>query len=326
MSQPEPKTVADLLSVRALSDSTYISNFNPRPMGNTAQIAYGGCTVGVAVTAAYASVPSGFHAYSFVGNFLGPALIDRPLRCEVRKLRETRTFQTRQVLVTQDMDGGKGSRSCLNLVADFQAPEPKSVMTFSAKPRRNWPSVEQARSYNHVRQQYVQEGKITEGMQKMLAKSFTLLDLFMDTRQLPGSILGDTLMGLVKGVKLEQDGLPVADKTSADWVRIPHKLGTEKEHVAAMAFVLDGAMSFLPLTHDGQFFGDIGACSSLDFALRLFTNGLDFNQWHLRELAAVTAGNGRSYNEARVFDEQGNLVAIMNQQGIIRPKRPASNI
>jgi acyl-CoA thioesterase II len=326
MAQKEAKTLAELLSVRPSSESTYISNFNPRPMGNTQPISYGGCTIGVAISAAYESVPAGFHAYSLVGNFLGPALIDRPLRCEVRKLRETRTFQTRQVLLTQDLDGGKESRSCLNLVADFQAPEPESVITFSAKPRRQWPSVEHARNYTEIRQRLLEEGKIDERTKKAVAKSFTLLDLYMDTRQLPGSILGETLMGVLKGVKLEQDGLPIPDKTSGDWVRIPHKLGPEKEHVAAMAFVLDGAMSFLPLAHDGRFFGDVGACSSLDFALRFFTNELDFNQFHLRELNAITAGNGRSYNEARVFDIEGNLVAIMTQQGILRPKQPTSSI
>jgi acyl-CoA thioesterase len=79
-------------------------------------------------------------------------------------------------------------------------------------------------------------------------------------------------------------------------------------------------MSFVPLVHAGMFLDDVGACSSLDFALRVMEPDVDMERWHLREIVAVQAGEERGFNEARLWNEKGDLVAVMSQQAIIRPK------
>jgi len=78
----------------------------------------------------------------------------------------------------------------------------------------------------------------------------------------------------------------------------------------------------MPLSHNHQFLDDSGACSSLDFALRVFTNDLDMSKWHYREMNTITGGNGRTFSEARLWDNKGSerrMVALMTQQAILRP-------
>ena len=63
------------------------------------------------------------------------------------------------------------------------------------------------------------------------------------------------------------------------------------------------------------------ACSSLEFALRLFVNDLDFSDWIMRENKSKAAGVGRTHQEACLFDSRGGLIAIMTEQCILRPKQ-----
>lgn len=64
--------------------------------------------------------------------------------------------------------------------------------------------------------------------------------------------------------------------------------------MAALAFLMDGALAFLPLTHGGMWFDDVGACSTLDFALRVFVPSVDMGEWHLRERSTSRGeGEGR---------------------------------
>jgi acyl-CoA thioesterase len=88
--------------------------------------------------------------------------------------------------------------------------------------------------------------------------------------------------------------------------------------MASLGFLMDGMLSFLPLIHNHLSFDDVAACSTLDFALRVFSPRIDMNHWHLREVISHHAGHGRSYSESRLWDEQGSLVASMTQQAIIR--------
>jgi acyl-CoA thioesterase len=190
-------------------------------------------------------------------------------------------------------------------------------------PKRVWDGPEKSRSTHQTREKLFAEGKISKAENQAAKKGFQLASRYFDCRNAPGSIMGETLLGIAKGVKTVQDDLPLTEKVSADWVRVPHKLEKEADHVAALAAILDMAMSFLPLTHDGKFLDEVGANSSLDFAMRLFVNGFNVNEWHLREFTAVVGAEGRVYNESRVYDPTDRMVATMSQQAIMRPKPPA---
>ena len=105
-------------------------------------------------------------------------------------------------------------------------------------------------------------------------------------------IAGQVLVNLAKLIPSDQDHLPITDRTSRQWIRVKPALDAEKQG-AAVAFFMDGYPPLLPLTHSRNYADDpsVGACASLDVAMRFFDDEIDFNQWHLQELRAVAAGS-----------------------------------
>ncbi|KAK3044374.1 hypothetical protein LTS18_001453, partial [Coniosporium uncinatum] len=74
-----PRNLKEMVAICQTSTNEFESLHPPSRMGNTAPIAYGGCTLGIAAASAYATVKPGYHAYSMLGLFIGPALTDRKL-------------------------------------------------------------------------------------------------------------------------------------------------------------------------------------------------------------------------------------------------------
>lgn len=320
-------TITNLVSVRRTAPSLFESVHNPGKMGNMADVAYGGNTLAVAVNAAFQTTPSGFFLYSAVGNYLGPAFTDRQLQCAVREVRTTKTFATRHVEMSQVQKDGK-RRLCLFLSADFQTAEPATLLTYSRPPRMVYSAVEDCPSVDENRQSILEHGLASQQVVQMHKVLFGLSERFFDRRPCPEGIITQTLTGMAKkGIPTTQDHLPLTSKTSSDYFRSKHPLGTPAQHATALAFVMDMGTSFLPLVHNGQSLDEAAAQSSLDFALRIFTNDVDLNAWSLREMSTVTGGDGRTYTEMQVWNSDGKMLCNMTQQSILRPKvRKAAKI
>ena len=300
------------------------SIFFPERMGNTANQAYGGNTLAIAVNAALQTVSSKFFLYTAMGNFLGPAFADRTLHCSVRSLRTTKTFATRLVEVSQILDDGQ-SRLCLFMTADFHVQEPHILLTYSRPPVTEVSELKDSPTTEENLNALLEHGAINKHDVEIHRQLFKLEERLLERRPCTESIMTQTFAGAArKGTITAQDHLPIHDKTSSDYFRVKHRLETPAEHVAALAFVMDMDISFLPLVHSGSSLTEAGVQSSLDFALRVFVNGgqggVDLNAWNLRELSTVTGGEGRTYTEARVWDEKSRMVCNMTQQCILRPK------
>jgi acyl-CoA thioesterase II len=287
-------------------------------MGNSSNIAYGGCAFGVAVHAACKSVPSSLHVYSILGHFLGPAMTDQKLTCRVYRVRATRTFFTRRVVVTQSLENG-GQRECLQLVADFQTKE-TPLLSYCA-PSLQYADVEKSTTMDQRAERLIAAGQITERVAKRHIAMFGMLLSFFETRPCIEGISGQNLAGGAKHIETTQDHLPITNKVSAEWQRATQPLPDQNVQAAALAFLMDGALTFLPLIHDHRFLEDAGACSTLDFALRIFVPIININQWHLKERKTITADAGRTYSESRLWNQSGTMVASMTQQCVLRPKR-----
>ena len=318
-------TITDLLSLRQHSPTDFESINLPEKMGNTANWAFGGNTLGIAIAAALQTVPPTFYLYTAMGNYLGPASIDCILHCSVRSLRSTKTFCTRLVEVSQMRDDGQ-KRLCMFMTADFHAPEPDTVLTYSCPPRRPVSAVQDCLSEDEHEKVLLERGVITAQDVKIQRQLFGLAQRFFDRRPCPEGIMAQTYAGAApKGMPTTQDQFPIYEKTSSDYFRAKHRLETPAQHVAALAFVMDMATSFVPLVHSGSTLMEAGVQSSLDFAMRVFVNGgeggLDLNEWNLREWATVTGGEGRTYTELRVWDLKGRMLGNMTQQCILRPKK-----
>ncbi|CEH12046.1 hypothetical protein CBOM_00057 [Ceraceosorus bombacis] len=341
----------------AVRPARFHTNYNPVKMGNTADIAYGGCAIAVAVNAAIASVeaerqkrdssasakgkstaPKSKAVYALSGNYLGPARADRPFIVDVESLRDTKTFTTILVRLKQRLDSGE-ERSCLVTIVDFVArsdlPEAqRNILTYNAAP----PKVAHHSDLplaSEWQQQRVRDNLVP---QKALDMSIVFFGRFMDivnSKYPDDSILGPSLYGLLRDFETQQEHLSIPEKNSTDWFQSSVNLN-EREHgdytatnallpistyaanISLASFFLDGALSFLSLSFSHRWLADAGACSSLDFSLRFHVDDFDLARWHLREVKTHVSTHERTYNEARMWDEQGRLVATMTQVGVLK--------
>jgi acyl-CoA thioesterase II len=312
-------TISEQCAVTRVSDYEFNSLFCPGKMGNMDDIAYGGCTIGVGINAAYQTVKPGYHVYSVMGNYLGPAFTDRKYQIKITPIRDTRSFATRVIEVKQE-HGGE-ARTCSFFVADFQIQEPDSLLDYSVTPSINWPPAEESTDLDVRMDELIAEGKMTADVKDFRHMLFGLVERFFEGRTSQESVAAQNIYSMLSDMATTQDHLSLPEKTSGDWTRCRHQLTTEGEHIAALAFYMDGALSFLPLTHNHMSLSSARTCSSLDFALRIMSNKIDFNQWHLREMKTIHGGEGRTYTEGRLWDKEGHLVASMTQQSILRPHR-----
>lgn len=313
-------TITELVSVRQTNPNMFVSLHKPERMGNMANMAYGGNTLAVTINAALQTIPSGFFLYSALGNYLGPAFTDRKLQCKVRDIRTTRTFATRHVETSQAQKNGK-TRLCLFLSADFQIAEPATLLRYSRPPRMAYVAVEDCPTVEENRESILERGLASEKGVQMHKTLFGLAERFFDQRPCPEAVTTQNLIGAVEnGTPTTQDHLPLPSKTSSDYFRSRHRMENPAQHAAALAFVMDMGLSFLPLVLNDQSLADAAAQSSLDFALRIFANDVDLNAWHLREITTLAGGDGRTYSEAQVWDSDGRMLCNMTQQSILRPK------
>lgn len=315
--------LAAQLAVERTGEDEYVSKALPVRMGNVAPIAYGGSTLGIAVNAALATVPATHRLYSLLGHYLGPASIEQHLQCKVTRTRSTPTFATRRVEVRQKQKDGS-LRVVLEIIADFHVVE-EAKFTYNAKPQRSFASLQDSKPDDEVNEALLADGKISRGQLEAAKTSFAANRRHFETRLPPESLSGQNLHGISKS-GTTQDHLDMTEKTSGDWMRSRDEHLTDADQIAVLSFFMDGGLAFLPLAHSNMFLNEAGACSSLDIALRLYQPTIDLRNWHFRERHSTVAGHGRTYTEARLWDEQGNVVASMTQQGILRPKKVKASI
>lgn len=190
----------------------------------------------------------------------------------------------------------------------------------------------------------IREGTADEQVIDMTKKFLGLWYEIFSAVPVPSSMPLQNFTGMLD-IETTQDKLPYLDRRSFDWLsmrdKIPSALGTDPvrptrdvpdmlpiqpviAHAASMAFALDGAMPFIPLGLAKKNLIEASAASTLEFATRFNSDILDMNQYHLREIKPIHAGWGRTYNEARLFDTRGRLVATCTQQGVLKPADPSS--
>lgn len=251
-----------------------------------------------------------------MGNFLGPASTDKPLHVTTRTFRQTRTFATRHIEVSQEQDNEK-PRVCLFATADFQIKEKENIFEYSRTPSKSYSHHTSLPSTMQAAQNLLDCGKVEPGLYNTFVEAFSGSASIFDIHPCPEGIFAQNLSGVARCLPHSQDSIPLASRTTADWFRSSSPLSDTRDQLAALAFYCDGALSFCPLAFSHESLDKTASWSSLDFAMRIFRD-VDLNHWHLREVQTHVGGEGRTFSESWVWDEAGRAVANMSQQSIMR--------
>jgi acyl-CoA thioesterase-2 len=230
------------------------------------------------------------HAY-----FLRAGDDSEPITFQVERLRDGQSFSVRRVQATQF------GRVILALATSFQAPG-EGVDHAEPMPE-GVPSPDELPS---LTERYA-------GTTSPAARRW-LRDRPMDLRHVSTPCYIETAPELVAHQQL--------------WMRthgpIPAELDTPALHAAVLAYASDYSLLEPVLRRHGRMFGEPGIkIASLDHAM-WFHRPARTDGWLLNVLSSPSAGGARGLGTSRIYTEDGDLVASVAQEGMIRfPAPPA---
>ncbi len=255
---------------------------------------FGGQVLGQALAAAGHTIEAG-SAHSLHAYFLRAGDHDAPIIYEVDRARDGRSFASRRVVAIQH------GRPILNLAASFQLPET------GLEHQCTMPDVPHADSLKDIGQ-YRRE--------------------FLD-RMPPDK--------LPRYLKLEDpfefrpvQAPPFAESQSREpnyamWFRTASPLPDDEPlHRAILTYVSDYSLiSVATRPHIDTVARSQFSIASLDHAM-WFQRPFRMDQWLLYSMDSPSATGGRGLVQGRIFREDGTLVAVVTQEGVMRVARPRS--
>jgi acyl-CoA thioesterase-2 len=251
------------------------------------QRVFGGQVAAQSVVAANRSVDDAFVMHSLHSYFLRPGDPAVPIVYDVERIRDGRSFATRRVMARQH------GRPIYYLTASFQKPEDgfehQDRMPDVVGPDRGVRMADLAR----------QRGP---GAAQEWEREWSALDV---------RYLGTSAMGLAED--------PEHPARAQLWIRIAGDLDDDPlTHRAAFTYASDLTLLGASLVPHGVHFGTPGMqMASLDHTV-WFHRPFRADEWWLYDQVSPTAVGGRGLATARVFTEDGTLVATVAQEGLIR--------
>jgi acyl-CoA thioesterase II len=262
-----PRDFASLLALEPHGPDTFVG---VSPLYSWGRI-YGGQVIAQALYAAAATVPAARPVHSLHAYFILGGRLDEPVRFEVDRVRNGRSFMTRRVVARQSYG------AILTLEVSFHVDEPgPDITTVTAPP--NVPAPDQ----------------LTE-------------------------------MGW--GWMLERRPVPSTPGTgrAMTWVRVDGSVGDDPaRQAAALAFASDsGTVSAVRALHPkgttDENEHDVFMGASLDHAV-WFHRPVRSDGWLLIDVQCESLTGVRGLTIGRIFDEQGNHVATVTQEALVRER------
>ncbi len=252
------------------------------------QQVFGGQVLGQALSAANATVEDrvvhSLHAY-----FLRKGDQTSPIIYEVDRQRDGRSFTSRRVVAIQH------GRPILNMAASFKVPE-QGLEHQSSMPQV--PAPESLKDVTEYRQQLLDrlpEGKLPRYL--MHERPFEFRPV-----QLPQFI----------------DPEPREARASI-WFKAAGPLPDDGDlHRAMLAYVSDYYLiGTATRPHGTSVFDNKLQLASLDHAL-WFQRSFRVDEWLLYEIESPSAADGRGVSRGKIFSQDGRLVAVVAQEGVMR--------
>jgi acyl-CoA thioesterase-2 len=277
------KELVELLSLEVIDTNL----FRGRQPDTDRQRVFGGQVAAQALIAGVKTVDPAFHVHSLHSYFLRPGDTAVPIVYDVEQLRDGRSFATRRVVARQH------GRPIFFLTANFQREERgfehQDAMPDVAPPEEGLDFAELARSRG---------GPENESF----AREWAALDV---------RYLGNSRRGLPED--------PDHPARARLWIRVNGQLSDDPlEHLATFTYASDMTLLGATLVPHGVNISTTGLQpASLDHAV-WFHRPFRADEWWLYDQYSPSASGARGLALARVFTQDGRLVATVAQEGLIR--------
>ena len=257
---------------------------------------YGGQVIAQSLMAAAKTVPEGRLPHSIHGYFIAPGDIRQDLLFDVETLRDGRSFSARRVNVTQ------AEGAMLTAIASFQQAGQAGVEFSDAMPS-DVPDPESLTSAKELMAPYADRSPF--------AQYYAQRSPF-DIRHVTRTIM------------LGPDGESAAADSGRQmvWMRAEGEVDVPQTmHRAMLALECDQVMLEPVLRRAGLSIATPGiSFASIDHSMWWYRD-VDVTQWHLYVQDTPTAAHGRGLGTAKVYAQDGTLVAAMAQEAMIRVPR-----
>lgn len=279
-------TAQDLVALLDL-ENLDIDLYRGQQADTARQRVFGGQVAAQALVAASRSCEPQFVLHSLHSYFLRPGDPSVPIIYEVERLRDGRSFLSRRVVARQH------GRPIYFQASNFQVPEEgfehQDVMPQVPLPEQGVPMEDliAIRGQEHL-----------EGWRREWGG--------LEIRHLGTSTHG-----------LPED--PEHPAKARLWVRVAGDLGDDPVlHQAAFTFATDLTLLGATLVPHKRHLGSTDVMpASLDHTV-WFQRPMRADRWWLYDQASPSASGGRGLALARVFSQDGTLVAVIAQEGLIR--------
>ena len=277
--------LVELLDIEALDVDLY----RGRQPDTERQRVFGGQVAAQALIAGIRTTedgPDGLHVHSLHSYFLRPGDTAVPIIYDVERLRDGRSFSTRRVVARQH------GHPIFFMTASFQRPEDgfehQDAMPEVAGPEAGIDFADLARD----------RGASTESF----AKEWAALEV---------RYLGNSAYNLTDD--------PSRPARAQLWIRVSGRLSdAPSEHLATFTYASDMTLLGAALVPHGVTVASPGLQpASLDHAI-WFHRPFRADEWWLYDQWSPSASGARGLSLARVFTQDGTLVATVAQEGLIR--------
>ena len=291
-----------LLTVSREGDDAFTGRMQPDGIGRV----FGGQVIAQALQAAQATAPDGLEAHSLHAYFLRGGKEGGDIDYATARDFDGRSFANRRVVASQTDEDGK-PRPILNLTASFQRPEDGLAHDDVTMPDVTPP--EDLRSDMEMRHKLVESAgdKMSEAQRNLVLRPRPI-----DMRTVD---------------RLHWMNSEPREPRAHSWFRTVAPLPSIEEnpalHRAVIAYASDYTLlgtSALP--HGLSWMRGELVGASLDHAI-WFHRPARADEWLLYATDAPWSGGGRGFNRGRIFNRQGELVASVAQEGMMRRRKGA---
>ena len=289
-----------LLTVSREDDNAFTGRMQPDGIGRV----FGGQVIAQALQAAQATAPDGLEAHSLHAYFLRGGKEGVDIDYATARDFDGRSFANRRVVASQTDEDGK-PRPILNLTASFQRPEDGLAHDDVTMPDVTPP--EDLKSDMETRHKLVESAgdKMSEAQRNLVLRPRPI-----DMRTVD---------------RLHWMNSEPREPRAHSWFRTVAPLPSIDEnpalHRAVIAYASDYTLlgtSALP--HGLSWMRGELVGASLDHAI-WFHRPARADEWLLYATDAPWSGGGRGFNRGRIFNRQGELVASVAQEGMMRRRK-----